>query len=425
MPDPPDLFEQLIERADRPRGADVVLAAARAQARRSTRRVVAVGATIAIFALGTAAIVDRDAAPKPGTSVTPTSASPTPSTSTTTTAPVNLAPFDVVKALTPQLAGVDPIASAAGSVWLSVVPHAGDGEVQAGVRLQRRDPLTASLTGTLNVPQDAVYSIAGDGDTLWVGGGGDGGNPDTTVSKIDLSTNQVLFTTTLHPDSCACALVTGDAGVWLVGNNSRYALHISASDGHEIARVDLPSAATTAFETRSRLLVGLANGSVEIVNPERNQTEGVVPLEGASGTSSVAAMTSASIPRIGSDPPIDGLIVRANGDAFALFATGWHANRFINLGFGPSVVTELDNWLWALSGDSLEIASTHAVASSEFVWNADQRRFDQRPAKGGTSDEGFRLVIPIANTLWLLNGGYSNASVIVVRVPPNFADHLP
>jgi hypothetical protein len=55
----------------------------------------------------------------------------------------------------------------------------------------------------------------------------------------------------------------------------------------------------------------------------------------------------------------------------------------------------------------------------------DRRSICIRSAKGSTSDEGFRLVIPIANTLWLLNGGYSNASVVVVRVPPNFADPLP
>ena len=76
-------------------------------------------------------------------------------------------------------------------------------------------------SSTIDVPQEAVFAIAGDGDTLWVAGGGDGGVPDTTVSRVDVAHEARSCSRRRSRERRARARSSpGRAGVWLVGNGS-------------------------------------------------------------------------------------------------------------------------------------------------------------------------------------------------------------
>jgi len=71
-----------------------------------------------------------------------------------------------------------------------------------------------------------------------------------------------------------------------------------------------------SIEVNSRLTVGLDDGTVAVIDPSTNRIERVIPrpVIGDEPAEAVYVMAPALIPAVGSDPPFDGLILRANGD---------------------------------------------------------------------------------------------------------------
>jgi hypothetical protein len=293
------------------------------------------------------------------------------------------------------------------------------------VHLERRDPSTAKVLGGIDVPQEAVIGIAGDGDNLWVVGGGDGGVPDTTVSLVDARANRVVFTKTLTGTPCSCPIVAGDGGVWIVGNSSDYALHISQTDGHVIANVRLPARAlfNASMEVRSRLAVGLGDGTVAVIDPATNRIERVIPRPavGDEPAEAVFAMAPALIPAVGSDPAFDGLMVRANGGLALLRSSTWQVSEIGGPGVDPSTVIAHGSLVFMFGADRLEVSTTHAVSSSEFVYDAGKHRFTRSPGGSPDTAQGFRDAVIVGDRIWVVYdsgpGDDQPPTIVVLRAP--------
>jgi hypothetical protein len=329
--------------------------------------------------------------------------------------------LDVVDVLARRALPLQPLAVAGGQVWIATEEHSSS---SVFVRLEGRDPSTAKLLDSIDVPQDAVSGIAGDGEALWVVGGGDGGVPETTVSKIDIPTKSVVFTKTLTGTPCSCAIVAGDAGVWVVGNGSQHALHISEADGHVVASVALPAPVPlhAAMETRGRLLVGLQAGTVAIIDPAANRIERFVDVRLLASGDSVIVMSPASIPAIGTDPPIDGLMAAPGSGVFALFSDRWQANQFAQADFNPRALAASGTRVIVAGGDWLIIATTHAVARNEFAYEPGERRFVRIPEGPASAADGFRDAVTSGDMLWMVYdpGGGVEPSIVVTRIPESF-----
>jgi hypothetical protein len=342
-------------------------------------------------------------------------------TPTSTSAPAVADSIKVIDAF----AGTDrlyPLAVAGGDVWVASEGHT---DSTTFVHLERRDPSTAKVLGAIDVPQEAVIGIAGAGDTIWVVGGGDGGVPDTTVSRVDVRTNRVVFTKTLTGTPCACPIVAGDAGVWIVGNSSDYALQVSETDGHVIATVNLPARAlfNASMEVRSRLAVGLGDGTVAVIDPSTHRIESMIPrpVVGDEGAEAVHAMAPASIPAVGSDPPFDGLIARANGGLDVLRSSTWQVSEVGSTVFGPSTVVARGSFGWMFGGDQLEVSTTHAASSSEFTYDAVEHRFTRSPGGSPNAAQGFRDAVIVGDRIWVVYdsgpGDDQQPTVVVMRAP--------
>ena len=339
------------------------------------------------------------------------------SATTPLTGPANTSALDIVDVIPEQTLPTDPLAVAGGDVWIATESHSDT----SSVHLEGRDPTTVKVVRTIDVPQEAVFAIAGDGDTLWVAGGGDGGVPQTSVSKIDLTTNTVVFTKTLST-SCSCPIVAGSAGVWLLGNGSSFALRLSPADGHVIRRVDFASLTVGAVtEVGGRLLVGLDDGSIAVIDPDTYRIEHSIPLPviGDPPVEHAVAMNAATIPAIGSDPAVDALVARSGGDVDALSVSGWQVNSVLAADFQPTTVVNAGAFAWVLGADRLEVSSTHAEVNSEFSYDP-TRGFTRSPKGYGSQPFGFRAAVVAGDTLWAAydpGPGNGVPSIVVVRIP--------
>ncbi len=307
-----------------------------------------------------------------------------------------------------------PLAVAAGDVWIAsqVVTDS-----TPSVPLERRDPSTAKLLGTTDVPQETVFGVAGDGDTLWAAGGGDGGVSRTTVSRVDARTGKVVFTKTLDGTVCSCPIVAGSAGVWLVGNGHTSAFHLSPRDGHVTGTVRLSGhVATSAMETRARLLVGLDDGTIAVIDPSHDRIERTIAhaTGGDPPAENVIAMSPAAIPAAGSDPALDVLLLRANGTVDALPSDSWVPRSIASTTFGASTVAGIPGAAIVLGGNRAALVLGHA----SYVGGYDPatRRFAGGLANPGA---GFRSAVAAGDRLWVVYDPRSGEipTIVVVRFP--------
>lgn len=339
------------------------------------------------------------------------------------TATTDTSALPVVDVITKTALAPDPLAIAGGEVWIASESSTG----ATTVRLEGHDPSTAKLLDTIDVPQPAVFGIAGYGDSLWVAGGGDGGVADTTVSLVDVRTKKVVFTKTLTGTPCACPIVAGAAGVWLVGNGSPWAFHLSPIDGHVFGRVHFSNhGSTAAIEVAARLVVGLDDGAVDVIDPAANQIEHEIPrpVIGDPPVEKVVAMSPASIPAVGSDPAVDGFVVRANSTTSVLYEAGWRLNDIGAVDMSPTTVVEASGVMWLFGQNRLEVASTHAVVSNEFVYDAGRARFDRLTKSSSlVVGGGFRDAVATDDTVWAVydpGAGIGQPTVVVVKAPEPF-----
>jgi hypothetical protein len=308
-----------------------------------------------------------------------------------------------------------PLAVAGGRVWIASNDYS-DPNTTSFVRLQRRDPSTTKLLGSVNVHQEAVYAIAGDGDTLWVAGGGDGGVPETTVSRVDARTGSVVFTKTLTGTPCACPIVAGNAGVWLVGGGTDVALHLSAADGHVIAAIMLPRVSRAAMETRFGLLVGLDDGSVVRVNPVTNRVVENVPTRGTTSTAPVTAMAVSSVAKA----PIAGFVTHADGQTFAIDNSSGDTRQFMKLSFTPTAVADVGGFEWGFGGDRLELESKAGEKPQELAYDTSSPGFTKVPDSPATQLQGFRDAVVAGDRVWVFyDDGVRGhpTSVLVITAP--------
>ncbi len=294
-----------------------------------------------------------------------------------------------------KLAAFQPLAVAGGDVWIA---HAEADVNHEIVRVDRRDPHTGAVLATIDVPQESVLSLAASGNFVWVSGGGDGGVPRTTVSKIDARTNQVVLTRTLD-SPCACASAADADALWLGGNGSDYLLRVDASSGRVVARVALGAPAVALAVVGDRVQVGVGDG-IAIVNPETNRVERTITLHDCGRVMAIArAEESVDSDAVCLPGTLFKIVnnVESSGPARMQFlprAAGWNSGGAVGLG---------GDYLW--------------IGGRTFVWNA--VRYDETTlsAFNQTSDMADQLVV-VDDVLWIArvyaNGVSSDNFVLAV-----------
>jgi hypothetical protein len=313
---------------------------------------------------------------------------------------------------------VRPLAVGGGDVWLVRGGEVYElGVSDPGVVVERRDPLSMQLKATINVAQPTVFAAAADEGQLYVAGGGDGGVPDTTVSAIDMQTNQVVWTRTLDDSSCSCPVVAGAGGVWLGGNGSDHVLRLDPTTGTLVAKIALPSPASTwAIEmVGERVAVGLQDGSVAVVDATRNRvTRAAGPRTESSRPVNVIAPARDTY----DDPYVffdDGRVGRVERDEIVMTDK--------RLKVAPTDAARApDGTLWVVGGDRVirvddrDETFVYDESKDAFVATTDRLLF-QRDGVPGLGQ-----VVAVGDRLWIFESGPPNTfppepGILVARVP--------
>ncbi len=321
----------------------------------------------------------------------------------TTTSPSVSPGLQPSQRLDVELASFQPLAVAAGDVWIA---HTVAGVNRQTVRVDRRDPRTAAVLATIDVPQESVLSLAASGNFVWVAGGGDGGVPDTTVSKIDARTNRVVLTRTLD-SPCACASAADADALWLGGNGSDYLLKIDAGTGRVVAHVNLAAQASAQASALAvvgdRLQVGLAGG-VAVVDPAAARVERTLTIPGCGRVMAIAPTQS--------EP--DSAVVCATGGLFKVVRNA-EVSGPARMQFLPRATGWSSRGAVALGGDYLWIGGR------TFVWNATRYDETSLSAFNQTTDFGDQFVV-VDGVLWIArvyaNGDASDNFVLAVPLTP-------
>jgi hypothetical protein len=211
--------------------------------------------------------------------------------------------------------------------------------------------------------------------------------------------------------------------VWLVGNSSDSALHLSDTDGHVVADVQLPWArktVTAAMETPSRLLLGLSDGSGASIDPATNRVEGLVKTQGRTSTGPVTAMGGAPRSASGSRPAIDGFVTHADGQTDAVFASTGVVHEFLRVPFIPTAVADAGGLIWVFGGDRLLMQPTHGELPTELAYDLVRHTFDKVTDSPATQLLGFRNAVVVGDRVWVVYDdrvGRHGPSIVVVRIP--------
>jgi streptogramin lyase len=241
----------------------------RALRRRTRRRAQRRGglATLVVVALFVGAFVVRSVGSS--NSVKTVHPSPSPTSSSSSTAPPGAG------SIVATIDGVwppDPIAYDGQAVWLARESLTSS----PFVVIERRDPNSGRLLGRIDVHQEAVFSIAVDpSGSIWIAGGGDGGVPETTISRIDAKTQHVVFTHTLT-SACSCQVVAGAGAVWLGANGGDTVLRVDAQTGAVVTVITLPRPALALAVIGDRVEAGLTDARVAVIDPATNTVERVL-----------------------------------------------------------------------------------------------------------------------------------------------------
>ena len=177
------------------------------------------------------------------------------------------------------------------------------------------------------------------------------------------------------------------------------------------------------MEVRARLVVGLDDGSIAIVEPSGDRIERTIPLPtiGDPPVEQVSAMSAVDVAAIGTDPAIDGIVMRRGGSESALFATGWQLGDLLSTDFFPATVASVRPFVWVFGRDRLQVNSTHAIVSNEFAYNAEQRQFERVSASTDSQAFGFRDAIAADNMVWVVYDaadGTGTPSIVVIDAAP-------
>jgi hypothetical protein len=199
-----------------------------------------------------------------------------------------------------------PVAFDGHDVWLA---HE-DGGGRPGVFVERRSASTGRLLDRVHLAQEAIFAIAAGDGSLWVVGGGDGGVPETTVSRIDLASRHVVFTHTLSTP-CACFLAVGAGGAWLAGQSTRHVLRLDPTTGAVAADLTLARPTESLAVVGGMVQVGFDDPQIAVIDPATDTVERTITVT-APGRRTVGAILGIS--PIGTTG--DSWAVRTDGLAF-------------------------------------------------------------------------------------------------------------
>jgi hypothetical protein len=294
-----------------------------------------------------------------------------------------------------------PVAYDGRDVWLAH-EDAGGGS-RPGVFVERRSATTGRLLDRVHLAQESIFSIAvGDG-SVWVAGGGDGGVPDTTVSRIDLASRRVVFTRTLSTP-CACYLAVGAGGAWLGGESTRRVFRLDRTTGAIAATITLPGPSASIAVVAGKVQVGLDDPRVAVIDPAANTVERTLTIT-APGQRTVGAILGIS--PIGSTG--DSWALRTDGEAFEVVGNARVEPRPIAF-LAPLVFSGASlgsDRLWGVSVDQLLFASTDGRTRGYANYSAEAHAFgrlvtrDQRFAPQ-IALSSLRDVVATGSTLWVV-----------------------
>ncbi|MET1001739.1 MAG: hypothetical protein ABWZ15_08010 [Acidimicrobiia bacterium] len=333
---------------------------------------------------------------------------------TTTTSVAALPTPEVVATSPAQLVPPRPLALAGGDVWIAAGSFDAGGRISQ--HLERRDARTGALIATIEVPQEAVSSIAAANiaelDVVVLAGGGDGSVPQTTVSAVDVATNTVLFTHTLTDANCSCRIVAGAGALWLGGDGVAYVLRLDPSTGELVERIELPGPARVLAAVDDRLLAGLLdeNGFV-VIDPRTNTVEWNRRAELTEAEPAARIATIA--PATGDGPDHSAWILRTDGKTFIVsLPSGIGAVH--SFGFAPRDAVDTGNELVTIGGSYIGIRHNSQEPGTAYLYDRQSQTFRSAGAKfAPVSYGGLTQVVAVDDTLWIYDWQHE---LLVVRL---------
>ena len=300
------------------------------------------------------------------------------------------------------------------------------------VVVERRNASTAKLIRTVAVEQEAVLSIAYDhAGSVWVAGGGDGGVPETTVSRIDVKTNRVLFSTTLKRTACSCPIIASPDGAWLAGNGN-LVVRLDHETGHPTNQFRTVADVRSSAISGNYLYLGLTNSRMTIFNIGANRVERTLdlkaPMQYPQGAASAPSFIAAIVPATFTQRLLPGdsvFAVRADGRVFDVgdAAQGFVSGEFPGKPFHRSLagLTTRDGEFWATGGDQIVMSRYFSTDQPQLVATFNHDTLSStpfRPLPGlidGSLENSLSSPIATREALWMIDT--TNTSVVVLRIP--------
>ncbi|HEX4490100.1 MAG TPA: hypothetical protein VH914_02750 [Acidimicrobiia bacterium] len=314
----------------------------------------------------------------------------------------------------------EPIAFDGRDVWLAnnspAILSRGSGSTNAtpSIAIERHASDSGRLLDVVRVPQEAVFSIAAGSGSVWVVGGGDGGVPRTTVSRVDLATRRVVLTRALAArDSCACSLAVGAGSAWLAGQGSTNLYRIDES-GAVAARIRLPHPSVSLAVVGDNVEVGLDDSRVAVIDTATNRTTRVVPIAtpGAPAASAIVGITAAAQPGA-------SWVTRSDGLVFEI-VDGRRVSPKPVVFLRPASVSGATlerNVLWAVGVDQIVASTTDGTTRGYANYDAGGGSFgpvsvrSRRFVPSPSNEPGLDRVVVAGPTLWI---AVFNGTILVV-----------
>ncbi len=301
------------------------------------------------------------------------------------------------------------------------------------VLLERRDAATGALRTSLIVQQESVFSIATDhAGSIWIVGGGDGGVPDTTVSRIDTKTNRVRFTKKLNPVRCVCRIAATSNAVWLGANAWRVLYHLNRNTGAVAGTIKLPDRAVSLLAAHDGLghefaYVGMENERVAVVNGRTGLVERTVHLRSPAGARGAASWLH-SVTLVGRQPgDVAAWATLGDGTNFEIVRS---SNGAITVSLALDKLAEAmhgvarrDGELWSIANRQVRVVRRGAQGLERLVSTFEPMKHtfsDLIPDAGGPSDPNaadLSQIVATPSTLWIADANSLPSTIRIVRIP--------
>jgi hypothetical protein len=309
------------------------------------------------------------------------------------------------------------MATSDGDVWLveGITSLAGS----PGSQIERRDATTGTLKATIAIPgQETVFAIAADGaGHIYVAGGGDGGVPRTTVSRVSTASDHLDYTAMLPSNAtCSCPLAATADGVWLSGNGSTTAVVLDPASARVDAFVSLPAPSTVLSVVGSTIAIGLRDARVAIIDAATRQ---IVHVD-AIGDNAVepAGRVVAISPYRATSTTWNAWITRGDGLNLILRPNGTTIRAaFLGLAPDATATTASGEFLYFVATNALGARSSQDRVAGFANYDPLTNAFGfVVPSSGIASPPGgFDDVVSVGDSLWVKFGDSPGGTVLLVR----------